>query len=292
MNNFLTRNLPFWIERAIRQTFEAGHSVHGDLDIDLKDYQQQLLTILHNHHQSLDQSDQVLALLDRLFVTDLYLTLACAQSSNRAWSRFQAIYKVRIFEIAHRFCSNQMVADEVAESMMVHLYLDDITGNPRIQSYDGRVTLTTWLRAIIAHKVIDELDRKHHSFDRVDEITELPDHLSLQRPQDFVRTNRYRAMITGALQEAFSSLEKSERLLLELLYVEELKSREVAELLDTCKSNITYHLKKVRSKMKQGVIQALKQQYSLSEEAIRECIEEILTNPSYSVLTLIQATGK
>jgi RNA polymerase sigma-70 factor (ECF subfamily) len=280
-----------WLECASQQLFKIGYQIHGDLDLSVQDFLEQLADILEKQGNLADSPALILESLDRLYIEDLYLTVACAGSSNRAWSRFETLYQPLIFQTAHRFCGNRTIADDVAETIAAHLYLRDTSGHPRIQSYDGRVALTTWLRSIIANRVLDELALKHCHFARVDLLPDLADQRGLQTVIAGVRANRYGKMITAALETAFASLEEPERLLLELIYVKALRSREVAELFATCKSNITYHLHKVLRKLKQRVIEVLQQRYRLNQDAVCECLEELLDNPGYAVLRLIKTAG-
>jgi predicted DNA-binding protein YlxM (UPF0122 family) len=112
------------------------------------------------------------------------------------------------------------------------------------------------------------------------------DEATLQRVASAVRANRYGVIIEETLKEANSVLSKKERTFLLSYYEDNLGMAEIAELYETCKSNVSYHLKQGRSRLRQEIVAILRTRYCLSPEAITECVEEILGNPAYSLLTL------
>jgi RNA polymerase sigma-70 factor len=272
----------------IEQAFQAGQNFHSNLEIEPETFSNHIFSVLKKHCGASEETAEVPAFFNRLQTTDLYLSIACAQGSDAAWRRFNAIYQRSIFETAFFICSHRDAADELASSVIGHLFLPDASGHHRIKSYDGQVSLMTWLRAIIGHKALDERRLKHNSFERLEFLPEIIDITSIEKVEQQVRANRYSASIIESLKESVWALREQERLFLFLHHQNGLSTTEIAELNHMSKSNVSYHLRQARAKLREEVTTILKNKYYLSEEAIKDCKEEIMENPAYSILALLQ----
>jgi RNA polymerase sigma-70 factor, ECF subfamily len=275
------------LQRIITQSYEPGRSFHGHLALDVDSYTHSLFLLIQKHCGALEKDPDVVDFLKALHTSDLYLTLACAQGSDAAWRRFQTIYQRHIYETALFLCQHQTMADELASTLMGHLFIKDSSGRPRIASYDGRVALTAWLWAVIAHKALDERQLKHHHFERLESLAELPDCASQRQAELALRTTRYGQKILAACKGAIASLSAQERSFLLLHYQEDLRTRQIAELYEMSKTNVNYHLRQARQKLGQAILSILRDQYGLSEAALEDCKEELLENSAYSLLALI-----
>jgi RNA polymerase sigma-70 factor len=275
------------LQQIITRSYESGRSFHGHLALDVERYIPHLFLLIRKHFGVVEEAPELVDFLQALHTNDLYLTLACAQGSDAAWRRFQTIYQHHIYETALFLCPHRTQADELANSLMGHLFIKDASGRPRIASYDGRVALTAWLWAVIGHKALDERQLKHHHFKRLDLLADRPDCASQWNAESRLRTTRHAQKILVACKSAVASLSAQERSFLLLHYQEELSSREIAQLFEMSKTNVNYHLKQARQKLGQEILSILRNQYSLSEAALEDCREELLENSAYSLLTLI-----
>jgi RNA polymerase sigma-70 factor (ECF subfamily) len=235
-----------------------------------------------------NETAEVVEFVRLLQTTDLYLSVACAQGSDAAWRRFQTIYQRRIYETALFLCQQRSAADELANSLMGHLFIKDSSGGHRIASYDGQVALTTWLWAVMAHKALDERDRKCHQVEQLESLPDIADPKSQGKLEIVLRASRYSTKILAACKGAVIVLTPQERLFLLLHYQEALHLAEIAEMYRMSKSNVSYHLKQARQKLGQRIMAILREQYGLNETALEECKEELLETPTYSLLTLLQ----
>ena len=277
------------LERLLEQSYEEAKNYHGHLALSQENYKQRLLAIIQRQHTQMGgESDTRAIWLRRLHTRDLYLAFACAQSTEEAWLRFDSVYHKPVFETALLVCRNRSQADEIARSVVGHLFLPDSKGSMRIESYSGLSSLLTWVRVIITNKAVDELRHKSRYSGSFEEVLEMVDETGTRGAQRNVRMALYARLIQKALMEAPQILSDQEKLILKLRYKSELKMGEIASMVGATQPNLTYRLKRIHKKLRKEVISNLQKRHHLSDAAIKECIDEILENPAYSLLDFLQ----
>ncbi len=147
----------------LAQVYQAAYAIHGDLDLELTCFAERLRSLLESHLELADSISCRLDLLNSLYATDLYLSMACAQASDAAWRRFLTIYEKRILQFAIFITRHRGIGHDLADNVITDLFLPDTTGTSRMASYDGRRALIVWLRAVVSHQASNqrELVRNH-----------------------------------------------------------------------------------------------------------------------------------
>jgi RNA polymerase sigma factor (sigma-70 family) len=178
----------------------------------------------------------------------------------------------------------------MAQDTLTHLFLTDKTGKRRIASYQGLSSLANWLATIIHHRTIEEWKSPFHYFEPIEAIPDIADETSIRKIESATRNNRYNQMANDSLRKACRILNERDRWFLILRYEEELRVKKIAEMAKLDPTTIAYHIQQAQEKLRKEVYSILKREYSLQETAIKECIEEILGNPAYSLLNLMNVT--
>jgi RNA polymerase sigma-70 factor, ECF subfamily len=278
-------NLNLFIEQA----YTEARSIHGDLLLSFDEYRLQIHAILERYdEQAGKHAESQTFLVSRLHLIDLYLACACARANEEAWKRFSRLYHKSILEAAFVICRDRCQADELAWSVMGHLFLPDAKGLPRINSYNGLSSLMSWLRTVISHKALDEHRLQSRYAKGLDELSDMVDETGIRKAQRRVRTSIYASLITAVFREVPQVLSEREKLILLLRYKDKMKMCDIAKMIGTSPPNLTYHLKHAQKKIKREVVTVLRRQHKLSQAAVEECIDEILENPFYSLLEAIQ----
>jgi len=223
-----------------------------------------------------------------LHVKDFYLAVACAQHSERAWHLFITIYQKYIIDLSYFLSPNSDAARELADDMLVDLFLPDRVGNSRIASYAGRSSLATWLRVIITHRAINERERKHNTLEHLECMPEIADVRSLKSIEAALRADKYEHIIKDCFERACQSLNDNERLVLLLRYEQELQLSQIGRLLGIHTSTVARRLGQVQRKLRGEVMSVFACKYSFGQAAIEECLADISENPSHSILALIK----
>jgi hypothetical protein len=185
--------------------------------------------------------------LNQIQADDLFMALACSNGNERAWWEFDRQHRSYLERVARHLAKTEVDAQEVIDSVYVELYGTRIVDGERVSkfsSYSGRGSLRGWLRTVIWHSLVD-LHRAGHDEVSLDEMTENVGegnvHASFSEPApggeaemvDEITRKRYRQATLAALENAFSSLDDHEKLLLLYYHVENMKLREIARLVES-----------------------------------------------------------
>jgi RNA polymerase sigma-70 factor len=190
--------------------------------------------------------DEVKNFLREIQSEDLFLALACANGSERAWWEFDQNHRAYLERVARHLASSEANAQDVVDTVYVELYGTRVVDGERVSkfaTYSGRGSLRGWLRTVIWHSLVD-LHRTSHDEVSLDEMTENVGEGYAQSTfaepalggetemHDQLTHERYRRATLSAIENAFADLEDHEKLLLLYYHVESLKLREIAKMVE------------------------------------------------------------
>jgi RNA polymerase sigma-70 factor len=288
--------LDFFIAHAHRE----GREKFGDLGLELSAFSRRIVAIARKYLGPAPSPEATLAFVNELHGGDLYLATACAQSSPEkatgcatrdcgdpsiAWKCLEATYKGLICDLVRFMYRNSYASQDLADSVIADLFLPDRSGSSRIASYDGRSSLSTWLRVIVCNRVINA-QRSRATANSTDLAPELPDRSAQNNMEATLRARRYRPALEDSMASACSTLTPRERLMLLWRYEDGLQLGQIARLLGIHQSNVTRQLERLQSKLRDEVETTLAAKHGLSRLAIRECLEDVVENPHHQVSIL------
>lgn len=207
-----------------------------------------------------------------LHVQDLALACACGAGDERAWEHFVREHRPVLYRAADALQPGGG-ARELADSLYAELYgLQERNGERRslFRYYHGRSSLATWLRAVLAQRVVDaaRVGRR---------LDPLPDD---DRPIGIARASlpdpdrmRYGALIRLAVQAALTSLGARDRLRLGCYYAQELTLAATGRLLREHEATVSRQLAKTRGVMREHIERYLREEGKLNAEQIARCFE-------------------
>jgi RNA polymerase sigma-70 factor len=282
------------VRAAAENTFRRAIEIHGDVGLSLESYANRLASIASAFQRQRGdlsgQHSEVVSFVSRLHTDDLYLALACVQGLEAAWERFNLRYRPYVEELARRFdwmCDSA----EIADAVLADLWLPDRSCRPRIASYDCRYSLATWLRAIVAHRMINEKRRKP-PVAVSGSAAEPADDSAIQRAEAAVRESRYAEMVRDSLLSASEALKDNEALILLLVYVDGLTRSQVGARLGVHRSTVNHLERRLLRRLRGEFVSVLETKYRLSQAAVQECVAEALQNPAYSLTALMERRVK
>jgi RNA polymerase sigma-70 factor len=280
----LGSSLDILIERA----YQTGYSLHGDLGLDPGEFASHVTRVVEKHLGKRAGRGAILSFIGNLHTNDLYLSVACAQRSVIAWNRFIVAYNKFINDMAVFVSPSADAARELAATVLVDMFLPDRGGRSRIGSYEGRSSLATWLRMVIANRAVNERERKWNSVERIEEAVDIPDLSGVKRIEESLRSSRYERIIENALRRACRELASRERLILMMRYSDGLQVSQIARLLGVYPSSVTRQLDRIQKKLRDNVIHILEHTHGLEATVIEECLADLIENPYYSILSIIR----
>ena len=273
-------------EDIVQDFYSRARSVHGDHGLSHLMFSARVDQILDNHLGPDRRAAESIALILRLHTNDLYLSMACAGGSESAWRAFIAGYARFMNDVARFVSSTNALAMELAESTPGHIFMPDQSGRCRISRYDGRVSLATWLRAVIKNRALDQQALKSNSVEGF-EFAGLGEPSNSGGIEQALRANRYQALVTASLKVAVERLTAEEKRLLVSRYVHAMKAASIAEGAGVHPSTVTRQMNRLHEKLRDEIMNQLQARIS-GGGAVQECIAEILENPRHSILALLE----
>ena len=271
-----------------QQAYCEAFARHGDLDLNAERYVTQVLFVTKKHLGASLSEGTAFAFINRLHTNDLYLSVACAKPSDLAWERFTLLYEAFIGKVARTVTSTDDAAHTIADRITGHLYLPDGSGRSRIGSYEGRSSLAAWLSAVINNAAIKEQSQRN----RLEQLESWHDVVDYAVPRTIdaaLRAGNYASsLVLDSLGVAGESLSEQERFILALRYEDGLQGCEIAVILGVHPSTVTRRLQHIYDKLRGKTISTLESKHQLSQIAIKECVDDIRDNPTYSILSLLR----
>lgn len=219
--------------------------------------------------------DDLPAYLRGLHLQDLALASACGAGDERAWEHFIREHRPVLYRAADALQPGGG-AREVADSLYAELYgLQERDGQRRslFRYFHGRSSLATWLRAVLAQRVVDAARIGR----RLDPLPEDEHPIGITRASlpDPDRA-RYSALVRLAVQSALSSLTARDRLRLGFYYAQELTLAETGRLLKEHEATVSRQLAKTRRVMREQIECYLREEGKLNPDQITRCFEYVI----------------
>jgi len=179
-------------------------------------------------------------------------------------------------------------AREIADSLYAELYgIKDRPGDRRslFNYFQGRSSLATWLRAVLAQRYVDRL-RAQRRFEPLPD--EEHDAESVGRPADIAvdvgeppdpARARYLGLVRQALGCAIGRLTARDRLRLAIYYVQELTLAETGRVLKEHEATVSRQLARTRRTIRTAVEQQLRDEAGLNDDQVAACFEWMAGDP-------------
>lgn len=219
----------------------------------------------------------VAAYLNGLHLEDLALACACVVGDERAWEHFVRELRPVLYRAADALRPGGGARD-LADSLYADLYgLQERDGERRslFRYFHGRSSLATWLRAVLAQRVVDAVRVERRLDPLPEEGVEVAAVSSAASAPDPDRA-RYVVWIQRALKVAVSVLSAKDRLRLACYYSQELTLAETGRVLKEHEATVSRHLAKTRRTIRTEVERYLRAEGRLNEAQIDRCFEYAL----------------
>jgi RNA polymerase sigma factor (sigma-70 family) len=218
--------------------------------------------------------------LSALHLDDLALAAACAAGLDAAWDHFVVEYRPALYRAADAIDPTGG-ARELADSLYADLFgLQSRDGVRRslFRYFHGRSRLTTWLRAVLSQRHIDQIraGRRLEPLPDDDSPTPLV-HASAGVPDP--EQTRYVVLMKRALVAAVAALAPRDRLRLGCYYAQDLTLAAIGRMLGEHEASVSRHLTRARREIRAAVERTLREEHGMDEPAIVECFRSVVTDP-------------
>jgi RNA polymerase sigma factor (sigma-70 family) len=228
--------------------------------------------------------------------SDVELARRCAEGDERAWERFVLEYRPLLYRAADALDPTGG-AREIADALYADLYGVASQDNRRslFGSFQGRSSLATWLRAVLAQRYVDRL-RSERRLTPLPEV-ENGDGTGPSRrlvvdpqPPDPARPHRLR-LLCSALQDAVRSLTPRDRLRLGCYYAQNLTLAETGRITAEHEATVSRQLSRTRADIRREVERRLREEAGLNDAQIEECFAAVAEDPGEVDLNAMLTEG-
>jgi RNA polymerase sigma-70 factor (ECF subfamily) len=222
-----------------------------------------------------------------LRVSDLELARQCAAGDERAWERFVLEYRPLLYRAADVLDPSGGARD-LADSLYADLYgMQEKDGERRslFRYFQGRSSLATWLRAVLAQRYIDRLRTQRR-------LQPLPDEEGPRRGPDEARRfesgrggpadperPRYLALMQQALGRAVARLSSRDRLRLGCYFVQQLTLAETGRVLKEHEATASRQLARTKRAIREDVERQLRDDAGLNDAQMAQCFASTADDP-------------
>jgi RNA polymerase sigma-70 factor, ECF subfamily len=199
----------------------------------------------------------------------------CEAGDERAWETFVREYRPLLYRAADAL-DRTGGAREVADSLYAELYGIKNAAGPRpslFRYYQGRSSLATWLRAVLAQRYVDRVRAQR----RTEPLPEDADAAAAPPPDP--DRDRYVALVRAALARAVSRLDPRDRLRLASYYVQELTLAQIGRLLRESEASASRHLARTRRDIRADVERQLRVESRLTDDQVAACLASVVEDP-------------
>jgi RNA polymerase sigma-70 factor (ECF subfamily) len=226
--------------------------------------------------------------LDTLNLADLALATACSAGNSAAWDFFVANFRPELYRAARAIVGGsgggsdaaEPGARDLADCLYADLYgLRESEGKRKslFDYFHGRSKLTTWLRAILAQRHVDQF-RRSRRLDPLDDSggEESSQPVALAAAASFTpdtEREKYLAILQAVLIAALGALAPRDRLRLAYYYANDLTLAQIGKLLGEHEATVSRKLDRTRGDLRHQVERVLRDEKKLSDAQLRLCFD-------------------
>ena len=222
--------------------------------------------------------------LESLNVADLALAIACSAGNSAAWDFFVAHFRPELYRAARAIAGSSDAAEsgarELADSLYAELYgLRESEGQRKslFDYFHGRSKLSTWLRAILAQRHVDQFRRERRLDPLEDGVGEESSQLATPASTFIVTPDtereKYLAILQAVLLAALGALPPRDRLRLAYYYSDDLTLAQIGKLLGEHEATVSRKLDRTRADLRGRIEKVLREEKKLNDAQLRLCFD-------------------
>ena len=210
---------------------------------------------------TMDEKSFILC-LEKIHTTDLYLTMGMSARDEKAWEIFEERFAPKINDFAQYYADDEDIAEDVFAFTKSSLFVKiKKTGKPKIDSFNGRGSLESWLKVIVYREVIT------HQKNRVKTLS--LDNIVLGVDEDYDHVGEMKT-ISKIITSGFKSLEEKDKVLLREYFILRQPERTLADKYNVHASTISRRLHKICDHLSMVFFTLAKKDYQLEKKEAKE----------------------
>jgi RNA polymerase sigma-70 factor len=193
---------------------------------------------------------------------DLFLAIACSRDDRIAWEHFADDYLPVLRRFAAQACVNPNDSEDLAQDIAARMLKE----KNRLAGYNGRGSLSGWLRVAVSHAAIDRFRRTHRQIsleDLQERGMQAADVESGKADEGEALDARWGPVVSRVANEAISSLSARDRLLLSLYYLRSVPLKTIGRQFGIHEATVSRWLDRLRQEIRKQVERELRKRHGL-----------------------------
>ncbi|HYK91601.1 MAG TPA: RNA polymerase sigma factor [Acidobacteriota bacterium] len=224
----------------------------------------------------------------QLHQEDLFLALACARGDRIAWEYFADDYLPMIQRWALHACRSLNEGEDLAQEVVTRLMAD----KNKLAGYNGRASLSGWLRVAISNAAIDRFRRTKRNIP-LDEVEESQDGVGSitkqgTQPVEDGGDARWGPVLSKVLAEEIRRLPPRDRLVLGLYYLQAVPLKAIARQFKVHEATASRWLDGLRKGIRRRIEKELRGRHGLSPREIQSLWHWISEEEQFSIQEALQ----
>jgi RNA polymerase sigma factor (sigma-70 family) len=254
------------MENSILETFERCQRRYPTVQLSFDIFQARVDDILAEM-QAVGDKAQVEAFA-RIHHEDLFLATACAHDDRIAWEYFAEDYSPLLRNFAAQACGNPGEGEDLAQEIIAKLLND----KRRLAGYNGRGSLSGWLRVATAHSAVDRF-RRLKKLTSLEELQErgAPVVVATQVDEDCDESldSSWGPKISSIVDECLRKLPSRDRLILCLYYLQDVPLKAIGRQLGVSEATACRWLDRTRQDIRKHTERELRSKHGLRPNEMR-----------------------
>jgi RNA polymerase sigma-70 factor, ECF subfamily len=271
-------DLTFELRARLAAACETARAAYPDLDLDPDVL---VAAIVRGGGEDLAEH------LERCHVADLAIATAARDGVAGAIERLEHRHRETIEALCHRFAQPGYSFDDLFQVLRTKLFVADGETPARIGDYNGRGSLSNWLRVIATREFIDLGRRKDRPRERAASEGELEQLLAPADIQLDAIKAEYRTAILAAMQEAVRELDGGDRHLLRQHLIVGLTFDQLTAVLGVHRATVARRIARARERIVRRTRELAGERLGLGEDELAEIYELVRSKLELSFQTLL-----
>ncbi|MBX7174790.1 MAG: sigma-70 family RNA polymerase sigma factor [Pyrinomonadaceae bacterium] len=243
--------------------------------------------------------NEIKEFIDALNADDLCLIVACENGDETAWEDLVKKFDSTVKSAARSVSNNSEDAEDLASSIWAELYgLKEKDGKAKgkLSYYSGRGSLAGWLRAVVSQLAVDQF-RKQSKFVQIEETREFEnlanessekdENTSLvahgESPEEILSRTETNKDVKEAFREAMKNLEAEDRLILKLYYFDDLKLKDIGQMLGFHEATASRKLVRIQQDLRKSVEKGLAEKHGWKQDEVKKHLANSAANLDISL---------
>lgn len=227
--------------------------------------------------------------LSATHVGDLYLAFCCLEGRRDALASLERELLPHLLPSLRKIDPAASFVEDVRQQLLERLLVRRGDEPPRLAAYAGQSTLLHWMRAVALRLALNVRRTAHRSPEQGADTAELEVAAPVRDPQLEILRSRFGSSFGETLRGAFERLDRRERSLLRLHYLEGLSLAQIGATYQVNKSTVSRWMDDARQTLLETVRTELESRHGIARGEVDSLVRELESQVDVSLASMLRS---